>query len=219
MRFKVLSIVLGAAALAGCQRSETSVSTAEATGKAAVQTPTVATVRVLTREVSATVQATGSFVAHDTSDLAPNEAGIIVATLADVGDFVQAGQIIAKLDARDAQLRIDQARASQQQAEASVRQAQSKIGLGQNQAFDPSTVPEVLSAKAAYESAVAQQKLAEADSKRYENLVNSGDVSRSAYDKAHTQVETADAQVNANRQQYEAALNVNIACSPVSHAL
>ena len=180
MRFKVFSIVLFAAGLAGCQRSETGATTAEATGKAAVQTPTVATVRAITREVSATVQATGSFVAHDTSDVAPNEAGIIVATLVEVGDFVQAGQIIAKLDARDAQLRIDQARASQQQAEASVRQAQSKIGLGQDQKFDPSTVPEVLSAKAAYESAVAEQKLAEADAKRYENLVNSGDVSRSA---------------------------------------
>src|ERR1700687_1156828 len=207
MKLKALSIVFLAAGLAGCQRSETSASTTPAAGKAAVQTPTVATVRAVTREVSATVQATGSFVAHDTSDVAPNEAGIIVATLADVGDFVQQGQVIARLDDRDAKLRIDQARAGQQQAEASVRQAQSKIGLGQNQTFDPSTVPEVLSAKAAYESAMAQQRLAQADSKRYENLVNSGDVSRSAYDKAHTQVETADAQANASRQQYEAALN------------
>ena len=206
MRSKILSIVVIAAALAACQRSDTSASTAAA-GKAAVQTPTVSTVRATTREVSATVQATGSFVAHDSSDVAPNEAGIIVSTLVDVGDVVRQGQVIAKLDSRDAQLRLDQARAAQQQAEASVRQAQSKIGLGQNQKFDPSTVPEVLSAKAAYESAVAQQKLAEADAKRYENLVNSGDVSRSAYDKAHTQVETADAQVNATRQQYEAALN------------
>src|SRR5689334_22954960 len=207
MRLKALSIVFVAAALAACNRSSTSTPVAEATGKAAVQTPTVSTIRVMTREVSATVQATGSFVAHDTSDVAPNEAGIIVSTLVDVGAFVQEGQIIAKLDARDAQLRLDQARAAQQQAEASVRQAQSKIGLGQNQAFDPSTVPEVLSAKAAYESALAQQRLAQADAKRYENLVNSGDVSRSAYDKAHTQVETADAQVNASRQQYEGALN------------
>ena len=207
MRSKILSIVVIAAALAACQRTGTTASTAEATGKAAVQTPTVATVRATTREVSATVQATGSFVAHDASDVAPNEAGIIVSTLVDVGDVVRQGQVIAKLDSRDAQLRLDQARAAQQQAEASVRQAQSKIGLGQNQKFDPSTVPEVLSAKAAYESAVAQQRLAQADSKRYENLVNSGDVSRSAYDKAHTQVETADAQVNATRQQYEAALN------------
>jgi multidrug efflux pump subunit AcrA (membrane-fusion protein) len=206
MRSKILSIVVIAAALAACQRSDTSASTGAA-GKVAVQTPTVSTVRATTREVSATVQATGSFVAHDSSDVAPNEAGIIVSTLVDVGDVVRQGQVIAKLDSRDAQLRLDQARAAQQQAEASVRQAQSKIGLGQNQKFDPSTVPEVLSAKAAYESAVAQQKLAQADSKRYENLVNSGDVSRSAYDKAHTQVETADAQVNATRQQYEAALN------------
>ena len=193
--------------LAGCQRSETSASSAPAAGKAAALTPTVATVRATTRDVSATVQATGSFVAHDSSDVAPNEAGIIVATLVDVGDFVQQGQVIARLDDRDAKLRLDQARAGQQQAEASVRQAQSKIGLGQNQAFDPNTVPEVLAAKAAYESAQAQQRLAQADSKRYENLVNSGDVSRSAYDKAHTQVETADAQVNATRQQYEATLN------------
>ena len=160
MRFKVLSIILIALALAACQRSETSASTAPAAGKAAVQTPTVTTVRAITRDVSATVQATGSFVAHDTSDVAPNEAGIIVATLVDVGDFVQQGQVIARLDDRDAKLRLDQARAGQQQAEASVRQAQSKIGLAQNQTFDPGTVPEVLSAKAAYESAVAQQKLA-----------------------------------------------------------
>lgn len=206
MKSKGLSIVILAAALAACQRSETG-TTAAAVGKAAVQTPTVATVRAVTREVSATVQATGSFVAQDSSDVAPNEAGIIVATLVDVGAFVQKGQLIARLDDRDAKLRLDQARAAQQQAEASVRQAQSKIGLGQNQTFDPSTVPEVLAAKAAYESAVAQQRLAQADAKRYENLVNSGDVSRSAYDKAHTQVETADAQVNATRQQYEATLN------------
>ena len=207
MKSTVISIVLLAVGLAGCQNSGTKASNAPAEGKAAVQTPTINTVHVIAKDVSATVQATGSFVAHDSSDVAPNEAGIIVATLVDVGDFVQQGQVIAKLDARDAQLRLDQARAAQQQAEASVRQAQSKIGLGQNQTFDPSTVPEVLSAKAAYESAVAQQKLAQADAKRYENLVNSGDVSRSAYDKAHTQVETADAQVNATRQQYEGALN------------
>jgi len=206
MKLQVL-LIFTLLALAGCQRSETSASNAPADGKAIIQTPTVSTVRATTKDVSATVQATGSFVAQDSSDVAPNEAGIIVATLVDVGDVVKKGQVIARLDDRDAKLRLDQARAAQQQAEASVRQAQSKIGLGQNQTFDPSTVPEVLSAKAAYESAVAQQKLAQADSKRYENLVNSGDVSRSAYDKAATQVETADAQVNATRQQYEAALN------------
>src|ERR1700674_1173985 len=170
MKLRLFSIflVLGLlVSLGACQRSETSASTSPAAGKAAVQTPTVASVHATTREVSATVEATGSFVAHDSSDVAPNEAGIIVTTLVDVGDFVQPGQVIARLDDRDARLRLDQARAAQQQAEASVRQAQSKIGLGQNQAFDHNTVPEVLAAKAAYESAVAQQRLAQADYKRY----------------------------------------------------
>jgi RND family efflux transporter MFP subunit len=68
-------------------------------------------------------------------------------------------------------------------------------------------VPEVAAARANYESAQAMARLAAADAKRYENLVASGDVSRSAFDKAHTQQETADAQANAARQQYEAALN------------
>jgi len=209
LRIVLIVSVLG---LAACQRGETnaaSASSKDAPGaaKGVVQTPTVATIRVTAREVSATVQATGSFVAHDASDVAPNVAGIIVATLVDVGNFVQRGQVIARLDNRDATLRLDQARAAQQQAEASVRQAQSKIGLGQNQTFDPNTVPEVLGAKAAYESALAPQRLAQADAQRYANLVNTGDVSRSSYDKAKTQVETADAQVNSTRQAYEATLN------------
>ena len=62
-------------------------------------------------------------------------------------------------------------------------------------------------AQANYESAQAQARLAAADAKRYENLVETGDVSRSAFEKARTQQETADAQANAARQQYEAALN------------
>ena len=68
-------------------------------------------------------------------------------------------------------------------------------------------MPEVAAAKASYESAQAQARLAAADAKRYENLVKTGDVSRSAFEKARTQQETADAQANAAKQQYEAAMN------------
>ena len=45
--------------------------------------------------------------------------------------------------------------------------------------------------------------MAAADAQRFANLVTSGDVSRSAYEKIRTQQETADAQVIASRQQYE----------------
>ena len=194
-------------AAGACGRKEPDTAEANAETKAPTATPTVSAVQVTVRDVSASVQATGGFAAEESSNVAPDSPGVVVQTLVNVGDFVREGQVIARLDDRDPKLRLEQALAQQQQAEASVRQAQSKIGLGQNQSFDAASVPEVLAARAAYESMQAQLKLAEADAQRYSNLVESGDVSRSAYDKAKTAVETAQAQANAARQQYEATLN------------
>ena len=201
-----LAILIAFTTACGRSGSEDPVS-ANTQTKAAAQTPSVSSARVIVQEVSASVQTTGSFAAQESSNVAPDSPGVINATPVDVGSLVQAGQIIARLDDRDAKLRLEQALAQQQQAEASVRQAQSRIGLGQTQTFDPNTVPEVLAARASSESAAAQARLAEADAQRYANLINSGDVSRSAYDRARTAAETAQAQANAARQQYEATLN------------
>jgi multidrug efflux pump subunit AcrA (membrane-fusion protein) len=159
------------------------------------------------RQVSAGFEETGSFVADESSDIAPAVAGLVIATPVNVGDFVKQGQPICELDRRDAQLKLDQMRAQLDEATAAVRQAQSRIGLNASRTFDANLVPEVAAAKASYESAQAQARLAAADAKRYENLVTTGDVSRSAFEKARTQQETADAQANAARQQYEGALN------------
>lgn len=170
-------------------------------------TMTVTVVPAENRAVEASVQVTGSFVAKETSDVAPETGGRVIQTPVDVGDFVQQGQVIARLEDRDAKLRLDQAAAAEQQAEAGLRQAQSRIGLGQNEKFNPDNVPEVLSAKANADSAAAQARLAEADSQRYANLLKTGDVSQSAFEKFRTQADTAQAQANAARQQYEATLN------------
>jgi multidrug efflux pump subunit AcrA (membrane-fusion protein) len=97
--------------------------------------------------------------------------------------------------------------ASEQQAEASLRQAESRIGLTQGGKFDANSVPEVLSAKASYDSSVAEAKMSEADAQRYDALIKTGDVSQSAYDKARTQADTAKQQANSSRQLFEAALN------------
>lgn len=190
-----------------CGRSSSEAPVSASTPTKAAQTPAVTAARVAVQEVSASVQTTGSFAAEETSRVAPDSPGVIASTSVDVGSVVKEGQVIARLDDRDAKLRLQQALAQQQQAEASVRQAQSRIGLGQSQAFDPNTVPEVLAARASSESAAAQARLAEADSQRYANLIGSGDVSRSAYDRARTAAETAQAQAAAARQQYEATLN------------
>jgi RND family efflux transporter MFP subunit len=182
-------------------------SAAASTAASSLQAPTIHTAVAVTRAVSASVQVTGSFVAKESSDVAPQAAGRVIETPVDVGAFVQQGEIIAKLEDRDAQLRFEQATAAEQQAEAALRQAQSRIGLGQGDQFNASNVPEVLSAKAAFESAQAQAKQAEADANRYENLIKTGDVSRTAFEKARTQADTAIAQANSAKQQYEAMLN------------
>ena len=202
-RYAILSLALASGFLASCSKTKE----AAAAGPAVRQTVAVSVARATARNVPASFQETGSFVADETSDIAPLVAGRVLTTPVNVGDFVKQGQVICELDHRDAQLRLDQARAALDQATAALRQNQSRIGLTGAGKFDPNLVPEVAAARASYESAQASARLAGADAKRYENLVASGDVSRSAYDKARTQQETAEAQANAARQQYEAALN------------
>jgi multidrug efflux pump subunit AcrA (membrane-fusion protein) len=205
MRILALSFILATPffeAACGSKQSAQASSVAAAPKAVAVSTGPA-----ILRQVSAGFEETGSFVADESSDIASAVAGLVITTPVNVGDFVKQGQAICELDHRDAQLRLDQMRAQLSEATATVRQAQSRIGLNANRTFDANLVPEVAAAKASYESAAAQARLAAADAKRYENLVKTGDVSQSAFEKARTQQETADAQANAAKQQYEAALN------------
>ena len=165
------------------------------------------TAKATVRDVPAYFQATGSFIAEESSDVAPAVGGRVAATPVEVGDFVRKGQVICVLEERDAQLKLDQARAGLEQAKFMLSQAQSRVGWSGNGKFNPEMVPEVASARAAYESALASAKLAAADAKRYENLVKSGDVSQSNYEKYKTQQETAEAAANSARKQYEAQVN------------
>jgi multidrug efflux pump subunit AcrA (membrane-fusion protein) len=167
----------------------------------------VTTARAESREVPSTIEATGSLTANESSDVASQASGQVISTPVGVGAFVRQGAVIARLNDRDARLRLRQAQASEQQSVAGVRQAEARLGLGPNGRFDASTIPEVRSAAAAYDSALAQQRLAEANAKRYAELVETGDVARSVYDQYRTQAETARAQTNNARQQLETAIN------------
>ena len=202
-RLVILTLVLTSLLLAGCGSSKP---VAAAGSVEPIKVP-VATAMAVTRTVPATFQETGTFVADETSDIAPMVPGRVISTPVNVGDFVKHGQVVCELDHRDAQLRLDQARAALDQATAGVRQSQSRIGFSGQGKFDPALMPETVAARASLESAQALARQAAADAKRYENLVASGDVSRSAFERARTQQETAEAQANAARQQYEATLN------------
>ncbi|HVF42480.1 MAG TPA: efflux RND transporter periplasmic adaptor subunit [Pyrinomonadaceae bacterium] len=167
----------------------------------------VSTVRVATRPVPAYIEATGSLVATESSNVASQGSGQVVSTPVNVGAFVRQGTVIARLNERDARLRLQQARAGVSQATAGVRQAEARLGLGPGGRFDASTIPEVRSAAAAYQSALAAQRLAEANERRYAELVETGDVARSVYDQYRTTAETARQQANVARQAMETAAN------------
>ncbi|MCC7007794.1 MAG: efflux RND transporter periplasmic adaptor subunit [Acidobacteria bacterium] len=106
-------------ALSACRGAAENAQAATATADES-RLVSVATAVATEQEIPTVVQATGGFVADETFQVTPQVAGQIAETLVNVGDAVQAGQILFRLDSRDASLRLDQARASLKQAEASA---------------------------------------------------------------------------------------------------
>lgn len=159
------------------------------------------------RDIASTINATGTFVALETSDVAPKVAGKISNIYTNVGQFVQAGATIAKVDDRDARLQLTSAQAAVKQARASVRQAEAKLGLLGGGRFEASTVPEVRAANANYQQALAEQKQAEANEKRYRELTETGDVAMVIYETFRTTRDTARSRALAAKQQLDAEIN------------
>ena len=159
------------------------------------------------RPVAATIQATGSLTAQETSDIAPKVAGKIANVYVNVGQFVGAGATIAKVDDTDARQQVAVARATVRQREADVRAAEARLGLGPNGRFNASAIPEVRTANANYEQALAELRQAEANEKRYRELIESGDVAMVTYEQFRTTRDTARARAESARQQFEAAVN------------
>lgn len=197
-QFKILSLALvlfaasfllaacgGSKAQSNTQQTTTNVSTAPATVD-------VTTAPAITRELPRFFEATGSFIADQQTDVAPQISGKVVAVGVELGSYVKQGQMIVKLDDNDSRIRLDQTLAQLQQAQAAVRQAEAKIGLRPNQSFDPTHVADVGSARVALE-------LAEKQLRRFERLIETGDVSRSSYDQQKAQRDQL-------QQQYEVAL-------------
>jgi RND family efflux transporter MFP subunit len=159
---------------------------------AAPQVIEVTTVPAVSRQLPRFFEATGSLAGNEQTDVAPAVAGKVIAVGVDLGSYVQRGAMLVRLDDRDARIRLEQAEAQVTQAQAAVRQAEARIGLRLGQSFDAERVPEVGAARVALE-------LAEKNLRRFERLIESGDVSRSAYDQQKAQRDQL-------QQQYEVAL-------------
>jgi RND family efflux transporter MFP subunit len=203
---KILVCALAAVLLSGCG-SSTNVRVRTNSNADAGQAIAVTVGKSESRDIAATIQATGSLVASEISDVAPKAAGKIANISVNVGQFVGAGAVIAKIDDRDARLQLATAQAGVKQAEAGVRQAEAKLGLLGGGKFNASAVPEVSAANANYQQALAELKGAEANEKRYRELTETGDVAMATYETYRTTRDTARAKANAAKEQLNATIN------------
>jgi RND family efflux transporter MFP subunit len=161
----LLACGLTVAVLGGaCSRTETAAPATQ------VKPPTEVSVSTVTGiDEPVTVEATGSFQADESSDVAPEASGRVTATPVDVGQFVRQGAVLVRIQGVDVNLRLDEARAAAARAEANVKLAES------------------------------QNALAQTTAQRYAALLATGDVSQTVADQARTQAETAVQSVNTAR--------------------
>lgn len=165
-------------------------------------------------DVSKYIEATGTFQADESTDVAAEVSGKVAQTLINEGDFVSAGAVIVRLDAEDAALRLRQARdaeaqarAQVAQAEAQLRQSQANIGLDNGGNFSAENIPAVRQARATLASRQSDLKLAETTEKRYTLLLESGDTSREFIEQKRNETAKARAAVGEAQEALRAAEN------------
>ncbi|REJ75235.1 MAG: efflux RND transporter periplasmic adaptor subunit [Acidobacteria bacterium] len=216
----VLSVLISASC-GTSSANENAANTEEGTGPVSVDTATAEVEQIPTY-----FEATGSLASDAESDVAPTIGGKIAQVNFDVGSYVKRGDVMVRLDARDAQIRldqalsqfeqsrkaVDQAEAGVEQAIANLRQTQVRLGVRDGETFDIEDFSQVISVR-------AQLKLAEAELTRYENLVETGDVSRSAYDQKRSQRDALLGQLREARSNAAVAIRaINTAEAGVKQA-
>jgi membrane fusion protein (multidrug efflux system) len=180
---KAAALLATAVALAGCKQAATTTAGEAARG----ETPTVTVSPVSGIDEAVTIEATGSFQAQESSAVAPERSGRVIATPVDVGQFVKEGAVLVRLQGIDASLRLDESRAALNRAEANVKLAES------------------------------QNQLAQTTAQRYDALLATGDVSRTVADQARTQAETSTQNVATARASLaEARAQLSMAEKAVS---
>ena len=115
-------------ALPGCKASKASNGLPPARGSAAAPLPVITSVDDDSEEQKAnddsTLRATGSTYAIDEAELGPKSSGVLTSVRVDEGNKVKKGQLLFTLDAAQAALMVEQAKASLQAAEVAQSRAQ-----------------------------------------------------------------------------------------------
>jgi membrane fusion protein (multidrug efflux system) len=146
----------------------------------------VAPVAAVEQPIARFIRVTGTLTAEERSDVAAETAGRVVSTPVERGSPVAQGAELVRISPIETD-------ASLKEAEANAAQIEARLALTPTGSFDVTKVPEVANARASL-------ALAQSEFGRIEKLLAERVVSQSEYDQRQTQVEAA-------RQQYEAARN------------
>jgi len=184
MRLTLLAPALASLLIAvGCGNAEVD----RAAQAQPAQKPTVvSTVAAEERMLPEGLEVTGTLMADAKTDVASEIDGKIVQVVVERGTTVQEGAVLARMDDRDAVNGL-------REAEATEAQTGERLGLRSDQPFSALTTPDVMQARAALDRA-------EADYRRFAQLVDEGAVSRSEHDFKRADYLGAKA-------QYETTLN------------
>ena len=180
-------------AAAGALLALSALSTACGADSAAATTPVraepleIAAVKVESRPIDRYLRVTGSLIADEQAEVSAEATGRIVATPVERGSRVAQGALLVRVSDTETSAQLVE-------AEANAGQIEARLGLAAGQPFDSMKVPDVRSAKSSLD-------LAEAEFSRIGSLLEQKVVSQSEYDQRRMQVEAA-------RQQYQAAQNV-----------
>lgn len=203
-------VVLGAAFLAGCGSNANSATAGNTTEPQIVD---VTTVQAAIVPIPTYLEATGNLTSDAQTDVAPAVGGKIVEVNFDIGSYVTQGSVLVRLDARDALIRLDQARAQVEQQRQAVQQAEANAGqalatLRQTQARLDVRDGETFQIKdfSQVKSIAAQLELADKELKRTERLLETGDVSRSIYDQRKSQRDSLLGQMDEARSNAAVAI-------------
>lgn len=204
------AVIFSAALITGCS-SGNSANAANANSEPTVVDVTTETAVI--KPIPTYIEATGNLASDAQTDVAPNVSGKIVEVNFDIGSYVGQGDVLVRLDPRDGQIRVEQARAqveqqrqavnqanaNAEQALANLRQTQARLGVGDGEVFQVKDFSQV-------KSITAQLDLAEKELRRAERLLETGDISKSAYDQRRSQRDSLIGQLDEARSNAAVAI-------------
>ena len=186
----------------------------------------VNTTPAVVRDIPTYFEATGNLASDAQTDVAPTVGGKITAVNFDLGSYVNRGDVLVRLDDRDARIKVEQTQAQVEQAQAQVKQAQAnveqtienlrqtqvRLGVRDGEVFKIEDFSQV-------KSVTAQLVLAEKELVRATKLLETGDISRMVYDQKKSERDRLVGQLDEARSNAAVAIKaIDVARAQVATA-